>query len=448
MTRPVIALAALALVATACGGSTESTDTTGATSPSSSTTAPATSTTAASGDTFDWFAGIETGTCFDDVWDGDVFDFESTRADVPCDQPHDNEVVKVVENPDGDYPGEEALFAAATAACTPEYQAFFGTADRFTDFMFTWEVVPAADDWAAGRRATVCITYADEPVRGTARSAGLTAAGEILGVLHEVDGQLDVWILDGADGRLLLNVSDDPSSVQTSPPGWTLGGSAILWAQGDSEPSRRIWGAGAGDEPIPFLGGLDVDSVGSAAPNPVDLLQIAVIAAPDGGEFDVFLYDVEADVLTNLTADNSDRDTTPNWSPDGTKIAYRARHDGNSDVWVMDADGSNKIRLTTDPGFDGDPRWSPDGTQLLFTTDRTGDYEIFIMDADGSNQRNLTNHPADDEYPTWSPDGSVIAFHSSRHGGISLWVMNADGSDQSNLSWNAPVGYPSFAPEG
>jgi WD40 repeat protein len=314
--------------------------------------------------------------------------------------------------------------------------------------MFSWNVAPSAEDWDAGARVAACVTYAEEPVRGTARSAGLSAPDTLLAVIHEVDGQADVWIIRGSDGELALNISDSPASIQLAPPGWHPGGEIVLWAEGDSEPSRRITAALAGEEPSYILGALDVSSVGSPTVNPVDPDQIAVIAAPDGGEFDIFLFDGSNETLTNLTADNTDRDTTPNWSPDGTKLLFRARMEGNSDVWVMDADGSNKVRLTDAPGFDGDPRWSPDGSQILFTTDRTGDYEIFVMNADGSNQRNLTNHPADDEYPSWSPDGSIIAFHSDRHGGISLWLMNADGSEQTNISWLAPVGYPSFRPIG
>jgi len=453
--RIPIALVALTLVAGACGDDSATVDTSVATtttaptstSASPTSTAAATTPPAANGT---WFDTLEAGACFDDVWDGDNFDFSVPPALVPCDGNHDNEVVAFVQLPDGEYPGEDALIPEVDDACAMSYDEFFGGSPRATDFMFTWNVFPDAADWDAGSRMAVCITYGGEPVAGTARSAGLTAPGETLAVLHEIDGQLDVWTLDGGTGELLVNVSDDPASIQTSPPGWTPTGNAVLWSSGDSEPGRRIFAAPVGGNPQGLLGGLDVESVGSPAvrplesPNPV----IAVIAAPGGGEFDVFVYDGDTDVLTNLTVDNTDRDTTPNWSPDGTKIAYRARHDGNSDVWVMDADGSNKTRLTSDPGFDGDPRWSPDGTRLLFTSDRTGDYEIWIMDADGSSQRNLTNHPAADEYPTWSPDGSLIAFHSSRHGGISLWIMNADGSDQSNLSWDAPVGYPSFQPRG
>ena len=78
----------------------------------------------------------------------------------------------------------------------------------------------------------------------------------------------------------------------------------------------------------------------------------------------------------------------------------------------MNADGSNPIRLTTDPADDLVPRWSPDGTKFAFYSNRDGNYEIYVMDADGSNQTRLTNTPADEIDPAWSPDGGQIVFTS------------------------------------
>ena len=77
----------------------------------------------------------------------------------------------------------------------------------------------------------------------------------------------------------------------------------------------------------------------------------------------------------------------------------------------MNADGSERIRLTTDPDADFDPAWSPDGRRIAFRTHRDGNEEVYVMNADGSEQRNASRSPGGDYSPAWSPDGKWIAFY-------------------------------------
>ena len=162
-------------------------------------------------------------------------------------------------------------------------------------------------------------------------------------------------------------------------------------------------------------------------------------------EYDIFSRPVAGGVSTQLT-EHQGRDASPQWSPDGTQLLFRRATDGISDIWVMDADGTDQVRLTDNGAGNYDPRWSPDGSQVLFTSELGGDTDIGIMHADGTDQRPLTDHPANDEYPTWNIDGSLIAFQSSRYGGPTIWLMRADGSDASLLIGAQPAGYPMFAP--
>ena len=104
----------------------------------------------------------------------------------------------------------------------------------------------------------------------------------------------------------------------------------------------------------------------------------------------------------NLT-NSPQRDETPAWSPDGSKIAFTSVRDGNDEIYVMDFDGTDQIRLTTNPGFDGHPAWSPDGSKIVFASFRLGNYDIYVMNADGSNPVRLTTNPAMDIDPDWQP---------------------------------------------
>ena len=119
------------------------------------------------------------------------------------------------------------------------------------------------------------------------------------------------------------------------------------------------------------------------------------------------------------------------------RIAFRVEGDGNIEIYVMYADGSNQVNLTNNTAFDSEPAWSPDGSKIAFVSvvsERDGNIEIYVMDADGSNQVNLTNNVASDDNIAWSPDGSKIAFLSSRDGNGEIYVMEADGSNQVRLT--------------
>ena len=100
------------------------------------------------------------------------------------------------------------------------------------------------------------------------------------------------------------------------------------------------------------------------------------------------------------------------------KIAFESERDGNLEIYVMDADGENPVRLTRDLARDGAPRWSPDGTKIVFRSNRDGNPEIYVMDANGENPTNLTQHPAEDEVASWSP-GQLAVFPKVRL--LTLW---------------------------
>ncbi|MCK4324384.1 MAG: PD40 domain-containing protein, partial [Armatimonadetes bacterium] len=104
-------------------------------------------------------------------------------------------------------------------------------------------------------------------------------------------------------------------------------------------------------------------------------------------------------------------------------IAFETDRDGNREIYVMEADGSNQTNLTNNSAYDEQPAWSPNGSQIAFGSHRDDNWEVYVMDSDGSNPTNLTNNSAYDDEPAWSPDGSQIAFHSDRDGNGEVYVM-------------------------
>ncbi|MBT8397525.1 MAG: PD40 domain-containing protein, partial [Gemmatimonadetes bacterium] len=131
------------------------------------------------------------------------------------------------------------------------------------------------------------------------------------------------------------------------------------------------------------------------------------------------------------------RDFLPAWSPDGSKIAFTTDRDGNEEVYVMNADGSNPVNLTNNSASDvvWAGGWSPDGTRIVFQTGRTGNSELYVMNADGSDPVNLTTSHLQEKGGAWSPDGTKVVFWQDPLGDI--FVINSDGTGMKDISGNS-----------
>jgi len=178
-----------------------------------------------------------------------------------------------------------------------------------------------------------------------------------------------------------------------------------------------------------------------------------------GDNLDIWVMNADGSNQIRLTETEA-WDESPAWSPDGSKIAFVSGlgDRGNCDIWVMNADGSNQTRLISSycggPGWspDAGSAWSPDGSKIAFVSgQQEGEGDICVVNADGSNQINLTNNSAREEGPAWSPDGSKIAFAREQRvrGNYDICVMNADGSNQINLTNSSPQETgPAWSPDG
>ena len=191
--------------------------------------------------------------------------------------------------------------------------------------------------------------------------------------------------------------------------------------------------------------------------------RIVFHSARDGDD-EIFVMNADGSNPVQLTHNDGLRDRHPNWSPDGTRIVYAGDigDNFNTEVVVMNADGSNQVNITNAPLYDGSPGWSPDGTRIVFETNRDdpngfeffndGDpQEIYVVNANGTGLTRVTNRAGIDVHPDYSPDGSRIAFAAdlSGLGTEEIFVMDVDGSNLVNLTNSAGMDLrPAWSPDG
>jgi TolB protein len=201
---------------------------------------------------------------------------------------------------------------------------------------------------------------------------------------------------------------------------------------------------------------------------------------------DLWVVEADGSDRRRLTDSGAGIDSSPTWSPDGRRVAFRTTRGASppgvdpSNIFVINADGSGERQLTpargaaagglfpawspdgnsiaysngsgiTLIGPDGRGRrplgvpgecavWSPDGSKLMFCSNGVNrgegvdNWDVFVMDADGSHVRRLTSNLAQDYPGAWSPDGTQIAFFSRRDGDGDVYVMDADGANLRRLT--------------
>ncbi|HSE49996.1 MAG TPA: hypothetical protein VLA96_12375 [Terriglobales bacterium] len=158
---------------------------------------------------------------------------------------------------------------------------------------------------------------------------------------------------------------------------------------------------------------------------------------------------------------------------DGKRIVFTSMRDGDLEIYTMDANGKHVRRLTHEVGYDGGPFWSADGKKIVYRSQRPqtpeeiadyqallakglirpGHLEIWLMDADGSNKRQVTKNGAANFGPFWHPDGKRIIFASNvadpKGRNFDLYLINEDGTGLERVTWSPEFdGFPMFSSDG
>lgn len=210
-------------------------------------------------------------------------------------------------------------------------------------------------------------------------------------------------------------------------------------------------------------------AMGDSCPTPPSMRQGYVWGLYD---YDIYTADRDGGNVQKLFS-SPVYDAEATISNDGSKIVFTSARDGDLDIYVMDADGSNVKKLTDEPGYDGGPFFSADGKQIVYRayhpTDpqeladyqnllrqglvRPGKLDIFVMNADGTNKRRVTNLDAASFAPFFHPNGRQIIFSSNvadpRGRNFDLYLINVDGTGLERVTTHGDFdGFPMFSKDG
>ena len=240
---------------------------------------------------------------------------------------------------------------------------------------------------------------------------------------------------DGSDVRLLWRGNAGPTDVAWSPDGSKL--AVSTWG-------RSIWVVNAdGTAPV-RVARVDASSLSWSA----DGRRIAFTRSFRADDSDIWLMNADGSGMRRLKRTPELFEREVDWSPVGGRIVFSS---GGyvPFIYVMRADGSGLRKLPPPPTLGGwpdstKPDWSPDGRRIVFASVAGSDsMEIWAMNASGLQWVQLTKNRFFDDAPVWSPDGRRIAF-VRRFAGI--YVMNADGSGQKRLTGGASPAWQPVAP--
>lgn len=132
-------------------------------------------------------------------------------------------------------------------------------------------------------------------------------------------------------------------------------------------------------------------------------------------------------------------------APTTAKITFWATREGNRDIYLMNSDGSEQVRITNHHANDITPVWSPTGEQILFVSDRDGVWDLYLMEPNGENVQRVFGKEGKRAGPTWSPDGTQIAYTRTVH---DKWVNYIATINQENEEQMAVGSSPAWSPDG
>ena len=306
-----------------------------------------------------------------------------------------------------------------------------------------------------GRTGTVLLLLAvlavPTAVPAHAQTSAWASGNGLLAFRSDRDGEPDVFTVDAATGDLAkLTPSHEVADLQ---PAWSPDGGRIAFVR-RMEPSGRadlfvMTAEGKGrtrltDTPVP-------ERDPSWAPSGTQLVYAARTSRH--GPFRIFLAKADGSGPVQLTTQAAgEADRSPVFSPDGTRIAFVSDRDGGfPEIYLMFADGTGVVRLTSNAEIDGNPSWTPDGTRLVVERCcASGTSDLVAIDVATRVETPITATPGVQEFdPVVSPDGALLAYTAFEvgQGNVDVWVSAIDGTGAQRLTQDsAPDLSPDWQP--
>jgi Tol biopolymer transport system component len=280
----------------------------------------------------------------------------------------------------------------------------------------------------------------DDAVADGTQSA-VPATGRIV-FTSERDDNGEVYVMN-ADGSDQTNITNDPAS--DGEPSWSPDGTRIAFSSQRGGPAQNIYTMSAdGGDVLQLTDTLAVDGGVQWSPDGSRIVFYGFEQASIG-----FLWLTGAEGGDAIPLLESIHPASPEvtcaggfpggWFPDNQRIVFRGSHAGSGagQICSVNADGTDIQVIFSEPDtFSFSPAVSPDGKKIAFVSNRDGNYEIYVMDADGTNLQRVTTDEGSDEYPAWSPDGQWIAFASDRDGDFEIFIIRPDGTGLGQLTDN------------
>ena len=256
-------------------------------------------------------------------------------------------------------------------------------------------------------------------------SPAFSPDGTSLAFIRFAEGGADVYRIPVAGGEPSRMTSDMQAQGGI---GWTEEGRHIVFSSGH-DGAWSVWRVPAEGGPVERVG-ISQAVAGMDSPISLQGRRLAYVQSSEDEEIWRFALKGPSGLRpapARWTSATRFEDA-PQFSPDGTRVAFESNRTGTDEIWVSRSDGSNAVQLTfLGKQWTGTPRWSPDGRQIAFDARPQGHSQILVVSAEGGAPRPVMVGPSNDWVPSWSRDGRWIYFASDRSARKEVWKVPARG---------------------